>query len=80
MVTYLGHYQDSVQHLKPGHALCHTAITCLALVVTSLLLLFQVTHGPNAGKLALLDFGLVAEVPAADREAMVSATIHLGNR
>ena len=32
------------------------------------------------GKLALLDFGLVAEVPAADREAMVSATIHLGNR
>lgn len=40
----------------------------------------QVTEGPNAGKLALLDFGLVAEVPAADREAMVSATIHLGNR
>jgi aarF domain-containing kinase len=32
------------------------------------------------GKLALLDFGLVAEIPAADREAMVSATIHLGNR
>lgn len=40
----------------------------------------QVTEGPNAGKLALLDFGLVAEVPRADREAMVSATIHLGNR
>ncbi|CAK0781480.1 hypothetical protein CVIRNUC_005384 [Coccomyxa viridis] len=42
--------------------------------------LMKVTEGPNAGKLALLDFGLVAEVPAADREAMVSATIHLGNR
>ena len=40
----------------------------------------QVTEGPNAGKLALLDFGLVAEVPQADRDAMVSATIHLGNR
>ena len=40
----------------------------------------QVTEGPDAGKLALLDFGLVAEVPRADREAMVSATIHLGNR
>ena len=40
----------------------------------------QVTAGPDAGKLALLDFGLVAEVPAADREAMISATIHLANR
>ena len=40
----------------------------------------KVTEGPNAGKLALLDFGLVAEVPKADREAMVSATLHLGNR
>ncbi len=38
------------------------------------------TEGPHAGKLALLDFGLVSELPAADREAMVSATIHLGNR
>jgi len=28
----------------------------------------------------LLDFGLVAEVPEPDREAMVSATIHLANR
>lgn len=36
--------------------------------------------GPDAGKLALLDFGLVAEIPAYDREAMVSATIHLANR
>jgi len=41
---------------------------------------WQVTEGPHAGKLALLDFGLVAEIPEADREAMVSATIHLANR
>ena len=40
----------------------------------------QVTEGPHAGKLALLDFGLLAEVPAPDREAMVSAVIHLANR
>lgn len=40
----------------------------------------QVTEGPDAGKLALLDFGLVAEIPAQDRAAMVSATIHLANR
>jgi hypothetical protein len=31
----------------------------------------QVTEGPDAGKLALLDFGLVAEIPAQDRAAMV---------
>lgn len=37
----------------------------------------QVTEGPDAGKLALLDFGLVAEIPSQDRAAMVSATIHL---
>jgi hypothetical protein len=37
----------------------------------------QVTEGPDAGKLALLDFGLVAEIPPQDRAAMVSATIHL---
>lgn len=42
--------------------------------------LLKITEGPNAGKLALLDFGLVAEIPPADREAMVSATIHLANR
>lgn len=42
--------------------------------------LLKVTEGPHAGKLALLDFGLVAEIPTADREAMVSATIHLANR
>ena len=42
--------------------------------------LLKVTSGPDAGKLCLLDFGLVAEVPEPDREAMVSATIHLANR
>jgi hypothetical protein len=42
--------------------------------------LLKVTEGEHAGKLCLLDFGLVAEVPPADREAMVSATIHLANR
>eukprot|EP00879_Flechtneria_rotunda_P007223 GHRR01007579.1.p1 GENE.GHRR01007579.1~~GHRR01007579.1.p1 ORF type:complete len:633 (+),score=243.40 GHRR01007579.1:333-2231(+) len=42
--------------------------------------LLKVTEGPDAGKLALLDFGLVAEIPARDRAAMVSATIHLANR
>jgi predicted unusual protein kinase regulating ubiquinone biosynthesis (AarF/ABC1/UbiB family) len=42
--------------------------------------MWQVTEGSHEGKLALLDFGLVAEVPQEDREAMVSATIHLGNR
>jgi hypothetical protein len=40
----------------------------------------QVTEGPDAGKLCLLDFGLVAQIPVQDREAMVSATIHLANR
>ena len=39
-----------------------------------------INYGPDAGKLALLDFGLVAEIPPSDREAMVSATIHLANR
>ncbi|GLI63329.1 hypothetical protein VaNZ11_006246 [Volvox africanus] len=42
--------------------------------------LLKVTEGPHAGKLALLDFGLVAEIPQRDRQAMVSATIHLANR
>ena len=42
--------------------------------------LLKVTEGEHAGKLALLDFGLVAEIPAKDREAMVSATIHLANK
>ena len=39
----------------------------------------QVTEGPHAGRLALIDFGLVAEVPAPDRAAMLSATIHVAN-
>lgn len=42
--------------------------------------LLKVTEGPHAGKLALLDFGLVAEIPQEDRQAMVAATIHLANR
>ena len=42
--------------------------------------LLLVTEGEHAGKLALLDFGLVAEIPEGDREAMVSATIHLANK
>ena len=42
--------------------------------------LLKITEGSHAGKLALLDFGLVAEIPAADRDAMVSATIHLANK
>jgi predicted unusual protein kinase regulating ubiquinone biosynthesis (AarF/ABC1/UbiB family) len=36
----------------------------------------QVTEGPDAGKLALLDFGLVAEIPAQDRAAMVRGQLH----
>jgi len=42
--------------------------------------LLKVTEGPDAGKLAILDLGLVAEIPAPDREAMVAATIHLANK
>ncbi|KAF5837147.1 hypothetical protein DUNSADRAFT_4767 [Dunaliella salina] len=42
--------------------------------------LLKITEGPNAGKLALIDFGLVAEIPDDDREAMVSAIIHLSNK
>ena len=34
--------------------------------------LLKVTEGPNAGKLALLDLGLVAEVPPADRYEWVA--------
>ncbi|PNW83358.1 hypothetical protein CHLRE_05g246552v5 [Chlamydomonas reinhardtii] len=32
--------------------------------------LLKVTEGPHAGKLALLDFGLVAEIPAEDRQVL----------
>jgi aarF domain-containing kinase len=42
--------------------------------------LLKIVSGPDTGKLCLLDFGLVAEIPGEDREAMVSATIHLANR
>ena len=42
--------------------------------------LLKITEGKNAGKLVLLDFGLVAEIPSKDREAMVSAVIHLANK
>lgn len=38
------------------------------------------TDGPDEGKIAVLDFGLVAEVPQRDREAILSAIIHLANR
>jgi predicted unusual protein kinase regulating ubiquinone biosynthesis (AarF/ABC1/UbiB family) len=42
--------------------------------------LLKITEGSDHGKLALLDFGLVAEIPAKDRDVMVSATIHLANK
>lgn len=32
------------------------------------------------GKVCILDFGLMAEIPDNEREAMVSAIIHLGNK
>lgn len=57
-----------------------SALTSPALPFTLAGNLLKVTEGEHAGKLCLLDFGLVAEVPPADREAMVSATIHLANR
>ncbi|KXZ46166.1 hypothetical protein GPECTOR_46g235 [Gonium pectorale] len=49
-------------------------------MVAVVVVVVVVTEGPHAGKLALLDFGLVAEIPPEDRQAMVSATIHLANR
>lgn len=42
--------------------------------------LLKITEGPDAGKLCLLDFGLVAQVPQADRDIIVSAVVHLGTR
>ena len=57
-----------------------SALTSPALPFTLAGNLLKVTEGEHAGKLCLLDFGLVAEVPPVDREAMVSATIHLANR
>ena len=67
--------------LTPTHPLLFpflSSLSSLSIVPTGNLL--KVTSGPDAGKLCLLDFGLVAEVPEPDREAMVSATIHLANR
>lgn len=55
-----------------------SVLGCMFTAVDGLLL--QVTEGPNAGKLALLDFGLVAEIPPPDRAAMISSVIHLANR
>lgn len=68
-----------------AHPACAPAPRTPALTLPPLLFLLlgnllKVTEGEHAGKLCLLDFGLVAEVPPADREAMVSATIHLANR
>eukprot|EP00933_Yihiella_yeosuensis_P047587 TRINITY_DN4343_c6_g1_i1.p1 TRINITY_DN4343_c6_g1~~TRINITY_DN4343_c6_g1_i1.p1 ORF type:complete len:874 (-),score=166.46 TRINITY_DN4343_c6_g1_i1:116-2737(-) len=42
--------------------------------------LLKITEGPDAGKLCLLDFGLVAEVPKNDRNVIVSAVVHLGTQ
>jgi len=42
--------------------------------------LLKVTEGPDAGKLCLLDFGLVAQVPRADRDIIVAAVVHLGTQ
>ena len=42
--------------------------------------LLKITEGEDAGKLALIDFGLVATIPEPDRRSMVSATVHLANR
>ncbi|GMH64482.1 hypothetical protein TrRE_jg823, partial [Triparma retinervis] len=38
------------------------------------------TPGPNGEKLALIDFGLVAEIKPKDRDLFVQAIIHLANR
>lgn len=40
--------------------------------------LLKVVDGPDAGKLCLLDFGLVAQVPLQARDIIVSAIVHLG--
>jgi len=42
--------------------------------------LLLVNSGPDAGKLVLLDFGLVAQIPEADREDIVTAVVHLGTK
>jgi predicted unusual protein kinase regulating ubiquinone biosynthesis (AarF/ABC1/UbiB family) len=42
--------------------------------------LLYVNSGPDEGKLVLLDFGLIAQIPETDRDNIVSAVIHLGTR
>jgi len=42
--------------------------------------LLKITEGPDEGKLCLLDFGLVAEVPQVDRDIIVAAVVHLGTQ
>eukprot|EP00448_Togula_jolla_P013946 CAMPEP_0170579030 /NCGR_PEP_ID=MMETSP0224-20130122/5770_1 /TAXON_ID=285029 /ORGANISM="Togula jolla, Strain CCCM 725" /LENGTH=846 /DNA_ID=CAMNT_0010902035 /DNA_START=10 /DNA_END=2550 /DNA_ORIENTATION=- len=42
--------------------------------------LLKITEGPDEGKLCLLDFGLVAQVPKTDRDVIVGSVIHLGTQ
>eukprot|EP00403_Amphidinium_massartii_P020491 CAMPEP_0178400598 /NCGR_PEP_ID=MMETSP0689_2-20121128/15872_1 /TAXON_ID=160604 /ORGANISM="Amphidinium massartii, Strain CS-259" /LENGTH=889 /DNA_ID=CAMNT_0020021399 /DNA_START=21 /DNA_END=2690 /DNA_ORIENTATION=+ len=42
--------------------------------------LLCITEGPDAGKLCLLDFGLVARVPEDARDIIVSSVVHLGTQ
>jgi len=42
--------------------------------------LLYVNSGPDEGKLVLLDFGLVAQIPEEDRDNIVTAVIHLGTQ
>lgn len=42
--------------------------------------LLKIVEGPDEGKLCLLDFGLVAQVPQADRDIIVAAVVHLGTQ
>mmetsp|Transcript_97166 Transcript_97166/g.245055 ORF Transcript_97166/g.245055 Transcript_97166/m.245055 type:complete len:865 (-) Transcript_97166:164-2758(-) len=42
--------------------------------------LLKITEGPDEGKLCLLDFGLVAQVPRSDRDTIVASVVHLGTQ
>eukprot|EP00929_Paragymnodinium_shiwhaense_P005316 TRINITY_DN10708_c0_g1_i1.p1 TRINITY_DN10708_c0_g1~~TRINITY_DN10708_c0_g1_i1.p1 ORF type:complete len:857 (+),score=157.37 TRINITY_DN10708_c0_g1_i1:101-2671(+) len=42
--------------------------------------LLKVVSGPDEGKLCLLDFGLVAQVPEDARDIIVTAVVHLGTQ
>mmetsp|Transcript_4227 Transcript_4227/g.7186 ORF Transcript_4227/g.7186 Transcript_4227/m.7186 type:complete len:850 (+) Transcript_4227:20-2569(+) len=42
--------------------------------------LLMIQDGPDAGKLCLLDFGLVARVPEDARDIIVSSVVHLGTQ